>query len=78
MPSFPLWWSSTYTDMVNTIQLFHGLSLQPQLNATADSCADIYDSYLICFKWRDELQVLTLTSVSILSQILWEGSLAVP
>lgn len=40
---------------VNTIQSFHALPPQQQWNATADSCADIYDFYLICFKWVDEL-----------------------
>lgn len=40
---------------VNTIQSFCALPPQQQWNATADSCADIYDSYLICFKWVDEL-----------------------
>lgn len=40
---------------VNTIQSFHALPPQQQWSATADSCAHIYDSYLICFKWADDL-----------------------
>lgn len=51
---FPRMEQSLY-GQVNTVQSLHVLPPRQQWNATADSCADIYDSYLIGFKWADEL-----------------------